>query len=146
MSTTWSPFDEEAANILDLSYRTALGAREPLGPEHVLSVLLQYSSLVQQYIARIGVDSEALREAVDRAGIVLQRRPLSAEHATFSKAYQEMLEIAMELSRQDSRRRVDTGHILLAMLVRKGEPTALLLSKAGIDLSDFASYIERSRQ
>lgn len=142
----WSPFTEEAALILKRCSQNASETGLQLGAEQVLCALLERSLLVRGCVAGLGVDVDALAEVLERALPLLHRRPSSTEDSILSRACKEMIEAAIELSRQDSVRRVDSGHLLLAMLTREDEPPALFLAKAGLDFSAVASWLARQRQ
>jgi ATP-dependent Clp protease ATP-binding subunit ClpA len=97
-------------------------------------------------VVELGADPDALAEVLERALPLLNRWACSGEDSVISRPFKEMIEAAIELSRLDSLRKVDSGHLLLAMLARDEEPTALLLTRAGLDISAVAAWLARQRR
>ena len=121
-----------------------LGSAE-VGTEHfVLGIIDDPESRASRAIVAAGLSLDDVRAAATppRSGVTPRRR---IGHVPFSSASKKVLELSLrEAIRDRGSRRIDTGHILLAILREKQSPGAQALIELGLDLRTIAASLEEN--
>ena len=135
-TTLMEQLAEEAQQVVGLAQEEANTYRQRLiGTEHLLLGLFRTSNgIAAQTLASFGVTLPKLREAVELlAGHGTLRRPAERAEINWTQRTQDMFELADRLRQAFGQERINTEHLLLALLEIPGNAALGVLQALGIE-------------
>ncbi|MDM7831936.1 Clp protease N-terminal domain-containing protein [Cellulomonas edaphi] len=99
-------------------------------------------------LAAVGIDLQAVRTQVEGTfgrGALDRAAPATGKHIPFSTDAKKVLEQTLRVAVAEKSRRIDSGHLLVAISQLDRSPGGSLLTRAGVAADAARSAVERCR-
>jgi ATP-dependent Clp protease ATP-binding subunit ClpC len=142
----WKQFTPEAGRVLRMAEDAARQMHHVyVGTEHLLLGLVEErQGGASQVLKQFGVDSQNVRRYILR--LSPDERESSVEHPMLTDSTKRVIRVALEEARRRGDPKVDTEHILMALVKEQGGIADVILRDLGVSASRLQSEAQESLQ
>ena len=136
-------FTENAKKVLTLAQKEAERSHHSyIGTEHLLLGILELGTgSGHDALVELGIKVDIVREAIQ--GVLERNERVIIQQIIPTSRVKRVIEIAFEEARRTGRNYVDSGHLLLGLVIEGEGIAAHVLADLGADPSDVVATVER---